>query len=398
MRKSWRSLLALCFVSVASPLFGQNDLPVIRGTINVILANGNGIVALTDSQQTEVTPAGLRPHPQPGQKLFRLDDRTVCTIAGFASAPLPTLPEFTDSAAGAIKEYARRVSANRGLTFAQKLRGLSGVLAFFLTAVANVRDVAPEPGLYHLELITAGYDLDGTPKLGRVTLSVTVHRGVTGGLVFSPVTERLEDRTVRRDLTYEIGGQPGVALGILGNPQQVSDDPAIREYAAAFASDRGASLTIEQMKRLAIALARHTSVNNPTVGGADQIAILQNGRIASFQQQAFREQPPAVPLVIIVSNTMTGGTGIYYDGPTPTQLFIDDRFVRARQPLDGSFFTGNEFVDCQLRYDGGWTRFDSKNRTGGSVLIVGRRAARDSETVRHLVGDFAWKEVIFEKP
>lgn len=364
----------------------------------MVLANGNGIVALTDSQQTEVTPAGLRPHPVPGQKLFRLDDRTVCTIAGFASAPLPTLPQFTDSAAGAIRDYAREVSANRGLPFAHKLRALSGVLDFFLTEITNVRDVAPEPGLYHLALIMAGYDLDGTPKLGRVTLGVTVHRGVAGGLVFSPVTERLEERTVGRDLTYEIGGQPDVALSILRNTRQFADDPAIREFAAAYASDRGASLTIEQMKRLAIALARHTSVNNPTVGGADQIAILQNGRITSFQQQAFREQPSAVPLMIIASSTMTGGTGIYYDGPTPTQLFIDDRFVRARQPLDGSFFTGNEFVDCQLRYDGGWTRFDSKNRTRDSVLIVGPHATRDSETVRHLVGDFVWKQVVFEKP
>jgi len=395
MRKPWRLLLVLYLVFVASFVSGQDDLPVIRGTINVILANGNGIVALTDSQQTEMTSTGSRPYSEPGQKLFRLDDRTVCTIAGFASAPLPALPQFTNNAAGIIQKYVREASGHAELTFGQKLRFLSVIFDHFLTAIANVRDVVTEPGHYHFELIMAGYDLDGTPRVGRLTLGVTVHTGITGRLVFSPVTESLEQRAVGRDFTYEIGGQPAVALSILRNAQQFADDPSIREFAAAYASDKGASLTPAQMKRLAVALARHTAVNNPTVGGADQIAILQNGRIASFQQQPFPQRAPAVPIAIFSSNTLRGGA-VQFDDPKPLGLFVDNRFEGLQQPLDGAFFSGNEFVNSQLRYDGGWTVFDSRNRLRECVLIVGANALRGSQTVRHLAGDFVWKQVIFE--
>src|ERR1700735_4007457 len=58
------------------------DDGVSRGTINVVLANQNGIIALTDSMVT----AGRKQLREPAQKLFKLDDRTVCTIAGFLSS------------------------------------------------------------------------------------------------------------------------------------------------------------------------------------------------------------------------------------------------------------------------------------------------------------------------
>src|SRR5947209_12189144 len=62
------------------------------GTINVVVANDNGLIVLTDSMLTEFRRGlnGILTQGQlkdPAQKLFRIDDKTVCAFAGFASAP-----------------------------------------------------------------------------------------------------------------------------------------------------------------------------------------------------------------------------------------------------------------------------------------------------------------------
>jgi hypothetical protein len=64
-------------------LAGVSEAETFSGTVNVVLANSNGIVVLTDSLLT-----GERNGVQvrlPGQKLFVLDDKTVGTLAGLAA-------------------------------------------------------------------------------------------------------------------------------------------------------------------------------------------------------------------------------------------------------------------------------------------------------------------------
>lgn len=57
-----------------------------HGTINILLANGNGMVLLTDSR----TSNHGRLVSDNSPKLFQLDDKTVCSIAGFYFDPGPT--------------------------------------------------------------------------------------------------------------------------------------------------------------------------------------------------------------------------------------------------------------------------------------------------------------------
>ena len=65
----------------SSPTATRNDHSLIkRGTVNILLANKNGLVAITDSKLVMGNdPAGY------AQKLFRIDDHTLCTIAGWYS-------------------------------------------------------------------------------------------------------------------------------------------------------------------------------------------------------------------------------------------------------------------------------------------------------------------------
>jgi hypothetical protein len=53
--------------------------------VNVILANGNILVAATDSMLTQ----GMR-HTPNGVKLYRIDSRTIATMANFYRGAGPT--------------------------------------------------------------------------------------------------------------------------------------------------------------------------------------------------------------------------------------------------------------------------------------------------------------------
>src|SRR5213593_3458882 len=89
------SILAASLSAAGRSMRSPEDTPhadhgITRGTINVVMGNENGLVALTDSMLTEVLPNGVpRQLPTPGQKLFQLDRTSVCTVAGFIAAPIP---------------------------------------------------------------------------------------------------------------------------------------------------------------------------------------------------------------------------------------------------------------------------------------------------------------------
>ena len=56
------------------------------GTVNVLLANRNGLVLVTDSMLTKGEQ-----HTPDGVKLFKVDEKTICAVAGLYGIPnLPT--------------------------------------------------------------------------------------------------------------------------------------------------------------------------------------------------------------------------------------------------------------------------------------------------------------------
>jgi hypothetical protein len=391
-------LAALCLVG-GHQLAVADEASVIRGTINIVLANANGIVVLTDSMQTAVTPtAQQRQLPNPGQKLFQLDDRTVCAIAGFGSAPVPTVPEFTSNAAGIIQQYKRELERDsQNQTIQMKLTGLSFLFNFYLSGVANLRNILNEAGQYDFALLLAGYDSDGKPKIGRLRLRTRIEPSASGSLLLNPVTEDLSESAVGQDLVYEVAGQPHVALNILENPSHFADDPAITVYAQAKAADRGRSLTLEQMKALAVSLARHTAQVNPSVGGEDQIAVLKDGRVQSVSQRRFPEQPSPIKQFGLVVGNSWGRNGMRLGAAGTIQLYVDNTIVDDDQTLDGNYFFRNKFLHCHLRYDGGVTRFDQSNIVSDSDLTIGRKADPNSATLRELISRFSQKAVHYEQ-
>jgi 20S proteasome alpha/beta subunit len=96
------AMIVLFLYGANGPVIGaQDETKINRGTVNIALANANGIVLLTDSVQSH-KEADVWHHLQPVQKLFRLDDKTVCSIAGFASEGGWIPPQLNTEVSGII--------------------------------------------------------------------------------------------------------------------------------------------------------------------------------------------------------------------------------------------------------------------------------------------------------
>jgi hypothetical protein len=197
-----------------------------HGTINVVLGNDNGIVVLTDSM---ITLAGGRQSEIPAQKLFKVDDRTVCTYAGFAFAPGEE-DFFYVSAASVIQEFILKVSSQQ-LSLEEKLNALAYAFTYQLTALSNLRRAARQndsPFLCWLQLTMVGYDTDGVPRIGQVLLRNTVDaRHVEG----SPDDFRMEYAetpvmtSIGKDLVSKVVGLTSVADMLLQNPKTLQGIP-----------------------------------------------------------------------------------------------------------------------------------------------------------------------------
>ena len=104
----------------------------------------------------------------------------------------------------------------------------------------------------------------------------------------------MTETAVRAELIHKTAGIGGpVAENILSYPKQFIEQPEIRKYAESKNANEGASLNIEDMLALVRALGHHAATVYPqVVGGADQLAVLENGRARIIQQPSAFEAPP----------------------------------------------------------------------------------------------------------
>ena len=385
--------------------------PVLRGTINVVFANQNGIVVLTDSMLTETqqNAQGIRTSRQlttPGQKLFRIDDHTVCAFAGFAFADTTPLPEFLNSVSAIMGRYEDSLGAMPSTSFADKLQLLETVFAYYLTGIANIRDVA-SAGDYSFELLLAGVDVDGTPKVGRLILgTVSESAGPASGMVFQTKTQERQVFSRASEGMIFINGKSAVAEQILRRPKQwAADDPAVATYVDAV--EKRKPLTIDQMKAFAISLKQLTAEHDREVGGPNQIAVVANGEVKSVEQPSF----PAISLThfkfrIVTTMEIDNGssnclsckpgrpTGIGVVVNGLFAVFYSNRFIHVLQPIDDAYWNHNEFRDCVLIYNGGSkTLFAKANKVIDSDLEIGPGVPKGSPVLKQLLEDFRWRSV-----
>jgi hypothetical protein len=356
---------------------GETDTS--QGTVNIALANANGIILLTDSVGSHREANAWHPLPQPAQKLFRLDDKTVCSIAGFASETGWVPPQLNTEVAGIIAVFQDQLSKKPVAELEVKLKAIGFLVGFYIDLVANRREVtfgAGTPIDYIFQVIVAGYDADGKPKLEKLVLAPVVLQATDGHRYWSHTTS-LEVSQVGQKLVFLLGGIPNVSREVLDSPQKFRGNEVVRKYIRAKKHDGGESLTFDEMAALASYMAAQTAKRYPSVvGGSDQVAILRDGKILKLDQPHFPDPPRPMKFVVIMDLKVQGAMNFATTEPDTHFVWIRMQFVGIRNPrlrLDGQFFYGCEIRDSIVEYGGGLTGFtpENKNTVVNTMMLPG---------------------------
>ncbi len=385
MLKSGGIIILLFVVSAGSPALGAQDAATIeRGTVNIALANSNGIVLLTDSVQSHQDGDGWH-FTQPVQKLFRLDDETVCSIAGFASETGWSTPQLNTDVAGIIATLREQLVYHPLPELDGKLRAIGYLVGYYIDLIANRREVVTGPGTpaasYEFQVIVAGYDADGQPGIEKLVLNELVQQVPGGPRVWSHTTSVEVTRPGTR-FTSVLGGIQEISLAVLNHPEQFNYGAAIFRYAESKNSDGGESLTISELKALASEMAGQTARRTPFVGGPDQVAILAQGKILALDQPTF-DDPPRPMKFGVLSDLRLEGQEMIFAVPGTNLLWLRSQFVWSRDySFDGQFFYGCEIRDSMVRYSGGLMDFGPSNTVVNSMLLPGSVAVNGFEWSR----------------
>ena len=166
-------LCLLGAIATASARDTQNQ--ILHGTVNVALGNGNGMVIAADA----LLSGG--PHPTFAQKMFQLDELSICTIAGFYSTDNATGLQFFQEPESALHLEVRAIisflheqlKTHPDLTIDEKAR----ILAFQIsTAIARLNSLSAaqasgprrrNPRSQTSQFLVAGYNPDGSAELAK---------------------------------------------------------------------------------------------------------------------------------------------------------------------------------------------------------------------------------------
>jgi hypothetical protein len=353
------------------------------------------MVVLTDSAQTVTDQNGQRLEVREGQKLIKLDDRTVCAVAGFGGAGVPTAPQFNVDVMGIIAELRDQLAGQQAQPFAIKLRMLSSMVQFYLSTIANLREVlTPSPiatNPYTFSLFMVGYDSDGSPKIGALQLVGTLRRepdgtrtwGIAEGIAVFPVGPQLVP-------TPMLAGMWDAAQQVVSHPEEFASDPAVERYAKSMTTDQGTSLTLAELEAFANFLADESArKHSPEVGGHKQVCVFSNGRIERLEQPSFPDPPRPFKFNLLLDEH---GQGHFIEA-SPGVKLLWVRCSLANEPglrLEDNYFVGSEIRDSVVIYDGGTVLLDKTNRVINSRLVLGPHADPKSSAVRGLVAAFQW--------
>jgi hypothetical protein len=409
--------VTLLLTFTASGLLGQRTQSkqtgaargVVHGTLNVVLANGNGIVAATDSMVTVTDNGRAHQSPLPGQKLFKIDDTTVCTIAGFAAMGWTPFRGATTDISSIIYSFSRRLhkeqlSGKPQIPFRFKLNALNKMIFERLRILAACASMLQKSGSrptanYRFKLIMAGYDDDGSSWVGMFSLDALPDVSMSGRYYHRIIESPVTIEPIGSKILFMTAGIDDIALNILHG--MTTNSPPIARYTELKRLDGGASLTTDDMEEIASYLLKKTSCIHREVGGENQTAVLQRDVPVRLKQPHFTEPDTTVePLLPIINLGFADGGQAVGLGPgihVPV-IYIGDRFERTGVTLDGNYFVGNEFRSCRLFYGGSEILgLDSTNNVVDSFLLVSGNVDRKSRELDYLLHSFNWLGVIYEE-
>ncbi|MFC5863909.1 hypothetical protein ACFPT7_16490 [Acidicapsa dinghuensis] len=372
MKTSYLAVV-LCFAS--GSLMALERLPKVptTGTVNVLLANSNGITIVTDSRASG--PNGEIVNDK-SQKLFQLDAQTVCSIAGFGADPGP-YRKLGESAAGVIVAFSEGLAnPPKHLSFRQKVSALTWELAERLAGLESEWQYAQHsrpPRNDTLVMLFAGFDLDGTPTVAKIEVSV-IPEPVSGAKFqfHGKVTKIEYERVGRRLITYT-SGVDEAAKERLKHPEAFKEEKGLQAYEQALRTGKTADMTIEGLETLARSLEFVVAGRTPVVGGPAQLASLHDNKVTVTLPDDLIRFPPPFTNGILVGSGASGSPlslAIYTE---PHTVFVDFHCDHSAFRLDDMMLIGGVYEGCNFFFNGGEFYRDPSVIVRGGRLIIGPR-------------------------
>lgn len=420
MTVSFRAIstsILLCIPFVGLSQSSQSGIAA-HGTVNIFLANGNGLIAVTDSKiSAQSGPLGY------GQKLFKLDDRTICSIAGFFSWSGPVMPGNIPSMLptsapavlnGYIQDHQRYLKLHQNDP--QSLQStFSGVLKAWTDGLDLMRETQGIFGQqikaneFKTVITIAGYER-GELWVGQTAVILD-----TGKKSFTleptiPVLHEVGNR-----LSYVLAGEYLEVLSILNTPSKYGySNPSLAAYYKSQKADQGSSLNLADLKALAEKLESIAAREHPSdVGGQMQFAVLSDDNVSYFDSPP-SSQPSALGHESMrtnarngyrFGNTYTGSiepsmldnfSQLGYNSEIKNGLFMmrrlppatfylvkSDSFTNELVELGGLVILGSTFTKCTLLYDGSpIVFFSDKNTLVDTDLLLGPHTSRGAPFVK----------------
>jgi hypothetical protein len=392
----FHSLRPLCFllavIAIASSLQSQTTLSrePAHGTINILIGSKYGLVAETDSMLSNGQRSiGL------GQKLFKIDDQTICTIADFYSDPGPqelgnrsTYPLAT-SIPAIFASYVHSLQSHQVVQFDTKVKWLTEDLIFNLQLLADIERLSGSIQDPHGSTLTvAGYD-NGKLQWERVRVEpIHTAQGIIFGAHPDPKV------TLATGFSYITAGMDDVAKEMLTNKNSSHSfgNPELAYLHGQLRLSDVASSDLNKMEAAESKIVDETATfHSVEVGGSKQIAILAGGQVAVFQE-------PIVPpgQVRRIVNTIRGGREIgsldmpyapesLKYNPNILLVVVDFYCDHVLEHLDNHIFAHSFFIDTVFRYDGyGLSVLDDSDVLIDCTLIVGPGVAQNDSFVASL--------------
>jgi hypothetical protein len=284
-------------------------------------------------------------------------------------------------------------SSGPKLSFGDKATGLELLFEFYLFGMGNVEGLnAVQASNYEVELIVAGYDIDGKAKIRKFVLRPVVVHGV-----LNVVPEPAKERTVNGALQHESAGIAAPTVErIMAQPHRFATQPAIGAYASR--PDHGATLTTFEMQDLAKALGRYAAEAYPKyIDDNFQVAVLRKDK--PIDRSGFEEpRTPNMTNFHVFSGLSIDGVGV--PGveafgripPGTIVLFLKMDLKRVLVEMDNGIYTGDQFAKSVLTYDGGALRFEN-NKVEQCELVLGPHANQNPKAVSNLLKKYRWEKI-----
>jgi hypothetical protein len=371
-----RPVIVMLALLVGPALYSQ---PPSHGTINILVANRNGMVLVTDSRASD--QFGHKIHDR-AQKLFQIDSVTVCSIAGFGTDPGPH-GKLIETASGAIFSIVEGLAKSGSkLSFEDKVSVFTKTLSTQLVAVETEYEYAeksksPRPPPQVLIMLFAGFDTNGSAAVAKATISVKSTEIIDSHKQFgSDVDIKIEP--IDKGFAYLTAGVDQWAQDRLQRPTAFENEMELKAYSQRFRDGRTAELNLDQLERLARYLESDTSRSVSVVGGPIQIATLSNNHVQVTLPGNLIVDPSPYSTVFVFYNQVEDSPIFPMIMPARHTVFVNNDCTNAAFVLDDETYIGGKYSNCNFYFDGGDFYRDPTVEITGGKLVLGPHVQMNS--------------------